>query len=244
MASEANLSRSGGLRTYALVAAPLVVFVIVAWLAELALRPVAGSESAAQLAPGLAGVVSGLLTVRLARDSSERDEDEAPVPEPPSPPGAAPALQPPSATTRALWILAAGLGFAACDLVAMLVGVGSLVLAPIDADLSDTAWFDALSRRSIVVFALLALAVAYMVSLRLREGTARGFAIAIGLYLVVNSTQNLVLGGEIDAQWIAWAFGYVLAAATACCIGDAVARRRRASFDAARAARAAVRGGR
>lgn len=240
MTSESTPSESS-LRKYALVAAPLVVFAVVAWLAELALRHAAGAESAAQLAPGLAGVVSGLLTVRLARDSSDRDEDEAPLPAPHRPAGP-PAERPVSATTRALWILAAGLGFAACDFVAWVVGVGSVVVAPVDA-VTAAAWFDATSRRSIVVFAVLALVVAYSVSLRLREGTARAFAIAIGLYVVVNSAQNLALGGEIDSQWIAWTFGYVLTVAAACCVGDAVARRRRAAFDAARAARAAVRRG-
>jgi len=224
-----------GARHYALVVAPLVVFVVVAWLAERGLRQVVGPESAAQLAPGLAGVVGGLLAGRLARTNSAEDWEAEPDRTPGEP------AAPPSATTRALWIVTAGLGFAACGLVAWVVGLGIVAVAPAEAGLTGDAWFDATSRRSIVIFALLALLVAYAVSLRLREGTARAFAIAVGLYLVTNSTQNLGLGGDVDARWLTWAVADVLTVAAACWVGDAVARWRRTSFDAARAAGAAAR---
>jgi hypothetical protein len=69
-------------------------------------------------------------------------------------------------------------------------------------------------------------------------------AASVVIYTIGNQTVNVLLGGVIDAQVVAWHFAYVIALVLAGYLGAVIARRRQGVFDAACAARARVRGSR
>jgi hypothetical protein len=130
------------------------------------------------------------------------------------------------------------------DLLSELLGDGSIMLIPISNidNVDDATLYNLLAMRSIVVFLVLCVVVATPVSLRLRTNRAQAFVIATVLYIVGNSVQNILRGGDVvNAQYIAWTFGYIAAAFIAQAIGTAIARRRQAGFDAAQLARTRAR---
>ena len=233
----------GGMRPYLTAAAPLIVVALLAPLLELALRPIAGAESSAQIAAGVAAIPGALVTVRLVQRS--QGMDAARVRSRPIMPTAtvrpAGVTASTSTTTRWLLIVLAALLFMVVDLSCWLLGIGSFALTPDSYYATEGEFYNALSMRTVVLFFLGGVVVSTVVALRLRTRTVEALAIAVPIYIVGNTFQNVYLGTVADvanALYIAWTFAYVLAALLAVVVGAGIARRRQSAFDAARAGQA------
>lgn len=124
------------------------------------------------------------------------------------------------------------------DLASCLISLGSFALAPISYYATDGEYYNAASIRAIPLFFLGCLAVVTSAALRLRINVRSALVSAAIVYVVGNTLQNLLLGGTLDALYLAWTLGYIVTLYVAITLGVAIARRRQSTFDADEAARA------
>jgi hypothetical protein len=202
---------------YLLAAAPLAVVAVLAPLIQLVLGD--ADNLPGTIATGVAAVPAALVGVKLARRGGQ-----AAAPGRPARRRIAAAAGS-SPSSRPLLIVLAALGFMIADLVSGLLAIGSHTLVPIDG-IDDASFYDGISVRAIVLFFLLSIAVARAVAFRLEGRAVAALHVAVAIYVVGNSGQNLLLGGTLNTQFIAWMFGYVLAVLAASRLGELTTRTR------------------
>jgi hypothetical protein len=199
---------------YLFAAAPLAIIAVLAPLIQLMLGD--ATNLPGTIATGVAAVPAALVGVRLTKRVGQGATPGQPIRR-----LGAGARSPRS--LRPLLIVLAALGFMIADLASWLMALGSDTIVPIDAA-DDDSYYNGVSIRAIVLFFLLSIVVARAAALRLEGRVVAALNVAVAIYVVGNTLQNLLLGSTLTAQYIAWTFGYVLAVLAAVRLGELAAR--------------------